>query len=119
MFSRCTVATVVAAITMVVGLNAAAHAMGQDPDQNVIRVISATYGASCRVAPGNATRQVAAACNGRRSCNYKVSYKVLGDPAYGCKKDFSVAYSCGRKGQFKRGARGEAGNGTVVPLVCR
>lgn len=96
-----------------------AQAMGNDPDQKVIRIMGAAYGASCGIAAGNATRNVAAQCDGRKSCSYKVSYKVLGDPAYGCKKDFFVTYYCGRSGPFQGRAAAEAGYGSVVPLVCR
>lgn len=98
---------------------ACAQAMGNDPDQRVIRIMSATYGASCGIANGNATRNVSAQCDGRKSCNYKVSYKVLGDPAYGCKKDFFVSYYCGRTGPRQAMAPAEAGYGSVVSLVCR
>ncbi|KPL51930.1 hypothetical protein [Prosthecomicrobium hirschii] len=112
-------ATAAAVILGTHGLVGTASAMGNDPDQNVIRVTSATYGASCRVAPGNATYDVAARCNGLPFCNYKVSYKVLGDPAYGCKKDFQVRYQCGRRGPFQASAPGEAGYGTPVALICK
>ncbi|ABD04767.1 hypothetical protein RPB_0055 [Rhodopseudomonas palustris HaA2] len=109
-----------AALAMIAtaGLAGRAQAMGNDPDQKVVRVVSATYGANCGVAPGNATRQIAASCNGRRSCSYAVSYKILGDPAYGCKKDFRVRYFCGRSGPFEGRAPGEAGYGTKVSLIC-
>ncbi len=92
--------------------------MSGDADQNVIRVTSATYGASCRVPAGNVTRQVAAACNGRKSCNYVVNYKVLGDPAGNCKKDFQVTYSCGKTGPFQGSAPAEAGYDSNVALLC-
>lgn len=96
-----------------------AQAMGNDPDQRVIRIMSATYGASCGISSGNATRNVSALCDGRKSCSYKVSYKVLGDPAYGCKKDFFVSYYCGRTGPLQAKAPAEAGYGSVVSLACK
>jgi len=110
---------ILASAAALVVLGGSAQAMGNDPDQKVIRIMSATYGASCGIAGGNATRHVAAQCDGRKSCSYKVSYKVLGDPAYGCKKDFFVSYYCGRNGPFQGRAAAEAGYGSVVPLACR
>ena len=61
-----------------------------------ITVISATYGSNISWVPvGNATAQVAAACGGQTSCAYAVYYSVLGDPAYGYPKTFTVDWSCG------------------------
>ena len=37
------------------------------------------------------------------------AYKMLGDPAYGCKKDFFVSYYCGRNEPFQGRAGAEAG----------
>ena len=59
-----------------------------------IVVTSATYGESCGVRPGNATGKTGAACNGQTDCTYVVDVALLGDPAGGCAKDFSVDYIC-------------------------
>jgi len=65
------------------------------PTGATIRVTSATYGASCRQPAGNVTRFLSAACDGRATCDYSVNWRVLGDPAVGCRKDFSVQWTCG------------------------
>ena len=96
----------------------AASAMGNDPDQRVLRVVGATYGGNCRAPANNAMADVGARCNGKKSCDYTVSYKVLGDPARGCRKDFQVKYYCGQSGPLQASAPGEAGYGTKVALIC-
>ena len=52
-----------------------------------ISVYSGSYGANWG-AYGNATPQLAAACNGLFNCSYSVSYLVLGDPFPGYPKNF-------------------------------
>ena len=59
-----------------------------------MHILSATYGANCGAHWGNATNSVAWECNGSRACNYYVSVSKLGDPAYGCGKDFRIRYQC-------------------------
>ena len=59
-----------------------------------IVVTSATYGDNCGARPGNATGKTGAACNGQTDCTYVVDVALLGDPAGGCAKDFSVDYIC-------------------------
>jgi hypothetical protein len=71
----------------------------------VIEVISATYGWNCRdfkpwggrsntVKINNARDHIAGLCNGKRNCDYTIYYKNIGDPAYGCEKDYEVDYKC-------------------------
>jgi hypothetical protein len=60
-----------------------------------ITVTTATYGGSCEAAAGNVTNYVAASCNGKASCDYKVDYVAIGDPAMGCSKDFVTTWHCG------------------------
>ena len=75
-----------------------APAAEKKPDK-AIKVLEATYGGNCAgIAKGNVTEFVGSKCNDTNLCNYRVYYKSMGgDPAAGCKKDFSVTYSCGRK----------------------
>jgi hypothetical protein len=51
------------------------QALAQD-----IHVVAGTYGGNCKAPCGNVTNHLAAACNGRSDCNYKVDYTVIGDP---------------------------------------
>jgi hypothetical protein len=71
----------------------------------VIDVISATYGWNCRefkplkgrantVGINNARAHIAGQCNGKKKCQYTIYYKNIGDPAYGCEKDYEVDYRC-------------------------
>lgn len=60
-----------------------------------LRVENATYGGNCPQAPiGNAWWSVAGGCNGKTTCSYLVHHTVLGEPAFGCAKAFSVEWSC-------------------------
>ena len=63
-----------------------------------IKILEATYGGNCKnVSKGNVTRFVAAECNDKSMCNYRVYYKSLEEQApLGCKRNFSVRYACGR-----------------------
>jgi hypothetical protein len=78
-----------------------------DPNANVIHVVEATYGLSCKdftpppghtnlVKLGNATAALARDCNtARTSCLFKIDDAKLGDPATDCGKDFAANWQCG------------------------
>jgi peptidoglycan/LPS O-acetylase OafA/YrhL len=84
-----------------------------------VQIESATYGASCGAAEGNASLRVQSACQGRSVCAYVVNVQKLGDPAPGCAKDFAVAFTCAPHHKlFRRYAPGEAGMGTLINLNC-
>jgi hypothetical protein len=84
-----------------------------------ISVTSATYGRNCGAPRGNATMFLAAACDGKRACDYTVSVDVLGDPANGCGKDFVAEYECKpRDTKHTEMLEGEAGLGKVLSLRC-
>jgi len=62
----------------------------------VISVRAASYGPNCKPElAGNQTATLAGACDGKETCPYKVDHTVIGDPAYGCRKDYVATYSCG------------------------
>ena len=83
-----------------------------------IYVVSATYGGNCGAPRGNVTFAVAEACNGRRVCPYAVDFRVLGDPARGCPKDFTVRWVCGDGEPRRAGLPPEAGHGSQIVLSC-
>ena len=85
-----------------------------------IRIAHATYGGNCGVPKGNVTSQIADACNGATRCEYTVDSQVLGDPKYGCAKDYSVSFRCSSQGPLSTESIGaEAGTGNKkVTLVC-
>lgn len=91
---------------------------GQSPAGNVIHVTAATYGAICRQPAGNVTKPLAAACDGKSTCDYVVQYQVIGDPAPGCAKDFSVQWTCSAGPGGSATVPPEAGLGGKVSLQC-
>ncbi|MDE2293503.1 MAG: hypothetical protein KGL53_15585 [Elusimicrobia bacterium] len=123
-----TKALLAAAVAAFCTISMAANAAAATPSG--IKVLSATYGGQTKqiygkcnvVRPGNVTAKVAPACDGKLSCDYKVNAGVLGDPAPGCWKSFSVTYQCaGVAGAPKTvsvgGTSGEA-SGKTVALSC-
>lgn len=93
-------------------------AASQPASNSWIIVTTATYGASCGLPDGNVTQALKAACDGKRTCVYRVNLQVLGDPAPGCRKDFSVQWSCGGGSGGSSYAPAEAGLGSKVSLFC-
>lgn len=83
-----------------------------------ISVMSATYGANCGAPQGNVTSHIAAQCDGEDSCDYRVDYTVIGDPAVGCRKEYDVTYHCGDGVARTAHAGAEAGLGSIVTLQC-
>jgi hypothetical protein len=100
------------------------------PAPEQIRIVEATYGLKCkdfqvappavnRVAVGNATDAVAAACMTKKGkCLFSVATPPIPDPAQGCGKDFSVRWRCGPKRDvYQAYLPGEA-NGKDVQMSC-
>lgn len=83
-----------------------------------ISVAEATYGKNCGARVGNVTSHIKRQCDGNATCRYTIDYKVIGDPVYGCAKDYQVSYSCG-DGTFREAtAAAEAGFRSSVALNC-
>jgi peptidoglycan/LPS O-acetylase OafA/YrhL len=84
-----------------------------------LRITSATYGANCHAPIGNSTQALRTACNGGQVCDYTVDVDLLGDPAPGCAKNFSVEYRCAPgNALLTREAPGEAGLKSHLKLSC-
>ncbi len=85
-----------------------------------IRVVSATFGGNFKGLPtGNATAAASGFCNGKTSCEYKVSSKHLGDPAPGFKKGFSISWVCsGSPDQIRKHVIEADAEGSIYTLSC-
>lgn len=85
-----------------------------------IDVVAGTYGRNCGAPYGNATGHLASKCNGRETCEYIIDYKVIGDAAPSCAKDYSADWKCGEGPDLRSAAAAaEAGFGTKITLSCR
>ncbi|MBS2012642.1 MAG: hypothetical protein JST00_07145 [Deltaproteobacteria bacterium] len=76
----------------------AAASASTPPDRPMypeLRIDSATYGKNCGAPQGNATAWLQAACTRDPFCGGVIEAGELGDPAPGCRKDFTVTYRCG------------------------
>ena len=88
-------------------------------DANRIGVVAGTYGGNCNQPTGNKTAFLAQACDGQSQCSYRIDRSVIGDPAYGCRKDYVANWRCGRSGEIHSAAvPPEAGDGSIVQLFC-
>jgi hypothetical protein len=87
--------------------------------QGGIRIVAGSYGQNCRAPHGNKTPHLQQTCEGQATCAYRVDYKVIGDPAYGCQKDYVAEFTCGADPTVRRAQAGpEAGFGSIVNLTC-
>ena len=95
------------------------------PAANGIMVKQVVYGGNCagkgkpdpNIKGADPTKHLADACNGKASCSYKINHQAIGDPIYGCAKDYKVEYVCPGSGPAKAEATPEA-SGKSVTLNC-
>lgn len=64
-------------------------------DKPAIKVASGTYGRSCNAKSGNATQQIAKACDGKPVCDYAVEPVELENAPANCDRDFAAEWKCG------------------------
>ena len=83
-----------------------------------IRVISATYGGNCGAPYGNVTNHLAEICDGMATCHYVIDFRVIGDPAGACRKDYLAEWECGRDPERGRVGAGPEATGTGIVLRC-
>jgi hypothetical protein len=93
--------------------------MGPPPSSRRIRVLSATYGGSAGADFGNATNHVRRKCDDRASCDYRISARELGDPAFGTPKDFLVEWTCGEDPAPQQIYVEPEADGQQVELSCQ
>ncbi|MBI5322259.1 hypothetical protein [Bradyrhizobium sp.] len=81
-------------------------------------VTSATYGGNCGAPRGNATRQLAQACNGRTSCDYLIDWQIIGDPKRFCGENYIAEWRCGDGRVRSASVPPEAGYQKTISLRC-
>lgn len=87
--------------------------------QNAIAVVAGTYGGNCGASYGNKTEYLASACNNRTQCEYIIDYRVIGDPVFGCAKDYKAEWRCGNDATtHQTSASPEAGFNKKIALSC-
>ena len=92
---------------------------GETPSHSAgINVVAGSYGQNCGAGYGNKTSHLAAQCNGKKQCNYRIDYTVIGDPAVGCAKQYTAEWRCGSGPVRSTSAPAEAGFGSVIKLSC-
>ncbi|MCX7148482.1 MAG: hypothetical protein NTY05_03570 [Rhodocyclales bacterium] len=95
------------------------------PPPPVIKVQHADYGQNCagkgkpdsNIKGTDPTKHIAAACDGKGTCDYKVDHTAIGDPVFGCRKEYVVQYHCGT-GQPKKAAVAPEASGQMAKLDC-
>jgi hypothetical protein len=86
---------------------------------NLIMVTAGTYGKNCGASYGNATEHLANACNNKSQCEYTIDYTVIGDPASGCRKDYTAEWRCAHGATVHNAsASPEAGFQKKITLSC-
>jgi hypothetical protein len=84
-----------------------------------IKVVSGTYGRNCNAKAGNATTQLAKACDGQSSCDFVIDPATLEDPAPNCSKDFAAEWKCGDgNAVYSAALSGLSGKGDKLRLNC-
>jgi hypothetical protein len=83
-----------------------------------VAVTSATYGGNCGAPRGNVTSHLAQACNGRRSCDYVIDWRIIGDPKPFCGKDYVAEWRCGGAPGRSASVSPEAGYLKSISLRC-
>ena len=93
-----------ALLVLAAGLLLGSASGAAEKKRSGIHIVEATYGGNCAgVKKGNVTSFVAAACDSKNLCNYRIYYKDMGgDPADGCAKAFSLSYTCAGSGKRER-----------------
>lgn len=84
-----------------------------------IKVVSGTYGRNCNAKAGNATAQLAKACDGQSSCDFAIDPATLEDPAPTCSKDFAAEWKCGDgNAVYSAALSGLSGKNDKLRLNC-
>lgn len=93
-------------------------APSSNTEAQTIKIVSGTYGQNCGAQRGNATDDLAAHCDNRDACGYRIDKTAIGDPAVGCQKDFLAEWQCSDTEFHAAVISPEAGTGSTIVLSC-
>lgn len=81
-----------------------------------IAIVAGTYGSNCGAPHGNVTRDLAAHCNGLRTCSYPVS--MIAVQSRECRNDYLAEWRCGAHEFHNAALAAGAGKGDRLILSC-
>ncbi|WP_246089254.1 hypothetical protein [Paraburkholderia guartelaensis] len=85
-------------------------------NEATIAIVSGTYGSNCGAPHGNVTRDLAAHCDGLRTCSYPVS--MVAAQSGGCRNDYLAEWRCGGHEFHNAALAPGAGQGDRLILSC-
>ncbi|HKR43697.1 MAG TPA: hypothetical protein VJU59_29150 [Paraburkholderia sp.] len=85
-------------------------------NEATIAIVSGTYGSNCGAPHGNVTRDLAAHCDGLRTCSYPVS--MVAAQSGGCRNDYLAEWRCGGHEFHNAALAPGAGSGDRLVLSC-
>jgi hypothetical protein len=91
--------------------------VASEADTQTIAIVSGTYGQNCGAPRGNATRDLARRCDGRRTCDYVLDDAFSGDTA-ACRRDFLAEWRCGKDEFHTAALSAGAHRGDMLGLTC-
>jgi hypothetical protein len=84
-----------------------------------IQIVSATFGSNFHgVDADNAKAKVAAFCDGKAKCDFKVATKYLFELLSGTPKTFDAAWTCGLDATVRKRSLAESSADRIVTLEC-
>jgi len=108
---------VLASATLAGAFQADARPRHHAPAPPRIVAVTGTYGGNCRRPVGNDTLALSQTCRGRDHCSYRIDTHRIGDPAFGCAKDYVARWTCSNCRTHVTRNPPEADN-TSVFLAC-
>jgi len=103
--------------TLVAPFQADARPRHRPPPPPKIVAVTGTFGGNCRRPVGNDTLAISDACRGHDRCWYHIDSRHIGDPAFGCAKDYVARWKCSN-GRMHVARNPPEADGTSVYLAC-
>eukprot|EP00933_Yihiella_yeosuensis_P073588 TRINITY_DN822_c0_g1_i4.p1 TRINITY_DN822_c0_g1~~TRINITY_DN822_c0_g1_i4.p1 ORF type:complete len:791 (-),score=245.30 TRINITY_DN822_c0_g1_i4:277-2649(-) len=98
--------------------NGAQNAKSSGDNVEGIKIVRAVYAGNCG-SGSEQTTSIAEKCEEKMSCAMMLDSEKLGDPAWGCAKDYSVTYKCGEFGDKLTKTISAEAAGQTITLSCQ